>query len=141
MPTSATSTWELAGNRLDALYTGEAHEESIQLKPAGSGTVTYTRGTVLGEITASPGVYGPYASGNSDGTQNPNHILRYTVTVDTAGNITGLDEWGQAIPAVAAFYAGTFRTQELVGLDSTAITRLNARLLEGSVTQGIVHIG
>jgi hypothetical protein len=136
MPTAPTSTWELAGNRLDALYPDEAEVDNIQLKPS----TTYVRGTILGEITATPGVYGAYASGNGDGTQNPNHILQYSCVTDASGNITGIGEWGQAFPSVSAYMNGTFRTQELVGLDATAVTRLGARLIEGSVTQGIVRL-
>lgn len=141
MPTTYSSSYELQGNRLDPLYPHDAAAQAVAIKPAGAGTTTLQAGTILGEVTATPGTYGAYASGNSDGTQNPNAILKYTITVDTSGNITGLNEWGQAVTSVEAYYMGTFRTQDLVGLDSNAVTKLNARLIEGSVTQGIVHIG
>lgn len=141
MPTAPVSTYELAGNRVDPLYPADAREQTVGIQPAGSGTVTLLAGTILGEVTATPGVYGAYASGHADGTQNASHILRYTVTVDTSGNITGLNEWGQAVTSVDAWYVGDFRTQDLVGLDANAVTKLNGRLLEGSVTQGILHVG
>ncbi len=141
MPTQPVNTYELANNRLDPLYAHDAHEQTVGLKPAATGTVVYPRGTVLGEITATPGVYGPYAAGNADGTQNPSHLLRYACTVDTAGNITNVGEWGQTHPSTDAFYSGTFRTQELVGLDTAAIAKLAARLTEGNIAQGIIHLG
>ena len=38
-------------------------------------STTYAAGTILGEVTATPGTYKTYASGNSDGSQYPKCIL------------------------------------------------------------------
>jgi hypothetical protein len=83
MPTTAIATF--GAGRVDPLKDPrDADIEVVNLKVSTS----FAAGTVLGEITASPGVYGPYASGNSDGTQNPTHILQYQCVTDASGNVT-----------------------------------------------------
>ena len=136
MPTVAQLTFSASG-RLDPLFDTPHAQMSVALKPAASGTVVYQRGTVMGEVTANPGQYAPYASGNSDGSQNPAGILRYTCTVDTAGNITAAGEFAQTLPNTPLYLHGTFLTSELVGLDANAVTKLAGRLVEGSTTSGV----
>lgn len=137
MPTVAQLTFSASG-RLDPLFEAEdAPQISVALKPAASGTVVYQRGTVMGEVTASPGQYAPYASGNSDGSQNPAGLLAYTCTVDASGNISGLGEFYQTLKNTPLFMGGIFRTQDLTGLDANAVTKLGGVLIEGSVTTGI----
>ena len=137
MPTVAQITFSASG-RLDPLFNAEdAPQLSVALKPAASGTVVYQRGTVMGEVTAVPGQYAPYASGNSDGTQNPAGLLVYTCTVDASGNITSAGEFAQTLKNAPMFMGGIFKTSELTGLDANAVTKLGGFLVEGSVTSGI----
>lgn len=133
MPTTATSTWSASG-RLDPLFNPD---DAIALNVALAGPGTFQRGTVLGEVTATPGTYKPYAAANADGSQNPAVILMYTVTVDGSGNVTLAGEFGQTQKGVPAYMGGVFRTQELVGLDANAVTKLGGALVEGTVTSGI----
>jgi hypothetical protein len=89
----------------------------------------------------SAGIYGPYASGNSDGTQNPTGILRYPCVTDASGNITiGGDLTVTYLTAPMA-YMGDFYCQDLSGLDANAVTKLSGRVVEGTVTHGILHMG
>jgi len=132
MPTTATTTWSASG-RLDPLYNPE---DAIAQHVALAGPATYQRGTVLGEVTATPGTYKPYAAANADGSQNPAMLLMYTVVVDASGNVSLAGEFGQTQKSAPAYMAGVFRTQELVGLDANAVTRLAGRLVEGTVTAG-----
>ena len=135
MPTTALSTFS-ATNRLDPLFKADdAFEINIALAAG-----TYQRGTVLGEITATPGTYKAYAPAAVDGSQTARVILRYGCTVDANGNLTLVGEWGQTQKFAPAFMQGYFRTQELVGLDAAAVGQLAGTLVEGTVTNGIIAI-
>jgi len=139
MPTIAMITWD-ATARLDPLYNPEDAIAQHVALAAG----TYVRGTVLGEVTATPGTYKAYAAANADGSQNPAMLLMYSCVVDASGNVTlgnsptgGGGEFGQFNgKSVPAYMGGIFRTQELVGLDANAVTKLSGRLLEGTVAAG-----
>src|SRR5262245_14499490 len=105
--------------------------------------VTLARGTVLGEITASPGTYKAYASGSSDGSQIQRALLAYDVVVDGSGNITvGGGDQGVIQPSVQAYFSGFFRTSELTGLDAGALTANPSwALINGTVSSGVLNIG
>lgn len=71
-------------------------------------------------------------------------LLKYATATDVNGLATyglagGGGEWGQATAAVPAYFTGTFRTQELVGLDAGAVTTLG-RLLNGTIANGILDM-
>lgn len=108
-------------------------------------STTFAAGTILGEITASPGTYGPYASGNADGTQNPIGILQYACVTDASGNITfgagpaGTAEWSQTAKGAPMYEYGEFSTADLTGLDANAVTKLG-RLSEGTTSAGILIV-
>lgn len=133
MPTSAQMTFSNTVVQ-PVMDPQEALRSMLVVKLKAS--TTYAAGTVLGEVTATPGTYGAYASGNSDGTQNATAILPRPVTTDSSGNWT--DEWGSVLSTTPVYTTGKFRTQDLVGLDTNAVTKLAGRLLEGSVTSGII---
>jgi hypothetical protein len=107
-------------------------------------SVTYAAGTVLGEVTASPGTYKAYATGNSDGSQNAALILADDVKTDSSGNVfiggqtTGSYSVGPSKTA-RAYRSGEFDTRDLVGLDAGAVTKLG-RLVEGTVSAGILRM-
>lgn len=148
MPTSAMLTFS-GSARLDPLFDFEdavCIDVALPAASAAGLTRTYAQGTVLGEVTATPGTYAPYASGNADGSQNAAVLLKYEVTVDHSGNMwfgTGATgEFGQQMAAVAAYMSGTFRIQDLTGLDANAVTVMKARVIEGAVGgNGIVRLG
>lgn len=102
------------------------------------------KGTVVGEITASPGVVKAYATGNVDGSQNPIGIMQYDVASDASGNITlggaaGASEWGQTSKGCPVYTRGKFATADLVGLDAGGAAKLG-RLVRGSVTDGEIAV-
>ncbi len=115
---------------------GKNIRREIRLAPNG----TFPQGTVLGEYSANPGVFAPYAAGNTDGTEVPRGLLEFSVVVDAGGNIsypvaTGLTtNIGQL---TTMFCSGYFATGDLVGLDTNAVSALG-RLVEGTVTSGIL---
>ena len=138
MPTSPVSTFEpTVGNVVYPLYaTDDTLVDHIGLVAS----TTYAAGTVLGEVTASPGTWGKYAHANSDGTQKPNRVLKYACSTDASGNITVPGEWGITKKSIEAYKAGEFRTQELTGLDANNLADWpGAHLTEGSTTQGQIR--
>lgn len=134
MPTAATSQWS-AASRLDPIFNAEdAPVINVQL----IASTTFAKGTVLGEVTASPGTYGPYASGNSDGTEVPRLILQYACSTDASKNVTLFSsEFGVTRKEAPAYRGGAFKTAELTGLDANAVTKLAGKLVEGTVSAGI----
>lgn len=109
---------------------------------AGTAVVVNTTPGVAG----SPGTWAIYASGNTDGSQNPNAILRRACVTDAAGNITyggagvvagGGEQPGQVYKYTDAFFQGAFFTDDLVGLDAAAVAKLG-RLRNGTVAHGLL---
>lgn len=138
MPTTAQHTFS-AANRLDPIF-APAEEHVIHIALAAS--TTYARGTVLGEVTATPGTYKPYASGNSDGSQTPKAVLKYGCSTDGSGNVTLIGEHGITHKSAPAYMPGSgyFKTSELVGMDANAVTKLGAALVAGDLTSGIIKL-
>jgi len=144
MPTAPVDSWGM--NRLEPfLEPDEATEQAVNL----IASTTFAAGTVLGELTATPGTFRAYATGNSDGSQTPKCILRYACVTDSAGNITygsgitaGTGQDGAVIPSkvTSAFISGIFLTTALVGLDAGGLTALGGHLISGTLANGIVVI-
>lgn len=141
MPTTPIQTWGMG--RLDPfMEPEEASEIAVNLAP----NLTLGKGTLLGEITATPGIFKPYATGNSDGSENPKLVLRYDCVSDASGFVTfgggpaGTSEHGEKTRSVDGFYSGIFKTTDLVGLDAGAVTKLGARLISGTLANGIIAI-
>ena len=117
-------------------------------RPVGVVTATgvYTGGTAPSVTVAHTtqgvgptGVFSAYAAGNSDGTQLMRGILQYPATVDAGGNIFVSQEVPTFSELVSPmFYKGTFRTEELVGLDNAAVTSSGGHLVTGNVTVGVM---
>jgi hypothetical protein len=141
MPTAATTTYTAL--RVDPVY--ESEDAPLHNVALAASTV-YAAGTVLGEVTATPGTFKPYASGNGDGSQVAKAILQYACATDGSGNITlgGAatgGPWGETRLTAPAYFAGIFRCADLTGLDANAVTNLSGHLINGSITTGIVRIG
>jgi len=145
MPTTANMSY--SNQKLEPVYDPDlARQRAVAIAPGQS----VPRGAVLGELTASPGVYSAYNASHSDGTQIAKAICTYDITTDSSGNVTlsattsqtagpyGDGFAGQTAPV---YVSGVFNTAELVGLDATAIVDLGARFEQGSLTAGgILHI-
>lgn len=137
---AAVAVFGLAAGYLEPLKNAE--DANIDLVQLAVSTV-YPAGTVIGEVAATPGVYGAYGSGHVDGTQNPTHILQYTVSTDAAGNIflatTAVSEWQQINNGAPAYRNGHFSCADLIGFDANALSKMG-RLVQGTVTAGHVMI-
>jgi hypothetical protein len=80
-----------------------------------------------------------YASGNSDGSQNPIGIMEQTFVSDAAGNVTVSDLSGQSQPNAMYYFGGIFDCSDLIGLDANAVTKLGGVLSAGTVTAGTMR--
>lgn len=113
------------------------HREVIRLKPS----TVFAAYTVVGPITASPGVYGPYASGNVDGTQAATHILMYPCSTDASGNVSKGDsttgnEWGATELGAPAYRSGYFANEDIANLDAGLFTSKRATQEVGDINTG-----
>lgn len=122
-----------------------AAEQAVKLKAS----TAFTKGTILGEIAATPGVYNTFDPNAADGTQQPKCILSYSVTTDSNGLPTLL---GGVYPLpdnnVPAYTRGDFDCATIDtamgdtgALLTAAIAAANWHLSAGTATAGIVSIG
>ena len=138
MSTTATNIYA-SGGLQPAFPKPDVLPLAVKLKP----NTAFPAGCVLGEITATPGVYGPYAAANTDGTQTPKGLLKYGCTTDANGYFSyGEYDTQQNAPA---FFVGSFLTADLPqtgpgAIDANAVTAATWRLVQGSVVSGIVSL-
>lgn len=131
------------------VFRGALGSQNVAAMTTGAGSLTGGAGTAAvatstAGVAGTPGVYGPYASGNSDGSQNPKGLLKYAVATDAAGliwfgGVAGSSEWGQSTKDTPMWIRGTFRCEDCVGLDTNAITKLG-RLIYGTYAKGAVSV-
>jgi hypothetical protein len=123
----------------------------------GNGSITgggsYAVATASAGAAGSNGTYKAYLSSSTDGSQVAKAILEFDAATDSSSNITlggasgGGDKQQLAIGnSVSAFISGTFQTADLnqtagAGqLTESAVTDMG-RLIQGSVTSGLLRIG
>lgn len=97
--------------------------------------------SAVAETTAGvppAGTFGAYATANADGTGVARAILKYACRVVNGAIYVGSQ--GEARNDAPAFFSGTFRCEELTGLDADALTDLGARLLTGTTSSGVVRL-
>jgi len=138
MPTVVQSYW--SATRLQPLYRpGQTQQISVKL-PA---SVTYPAGQVLGEVTATPGVYKAYLAAATDGSQNPMVLLEYSCTTDAAGNISQGGDFGQVYSSTPAYMPTNLSVlaAELTGLDAAGLSKMGGVILEGTITSGTILFG
>ena len=137
---AAITTYGLAAGIVEPLKNPEdANIDLVQL----NASVVYPAGTVIAEVTATPGVYGPYATGGAGGLANASLILQYSVATDASGNIfmgTGaVSEWTQPMAAAPAFRSGYFNCADIIAPDTGWVAKMG-RLVQGTATAGHVMI-
>jgi hypothetical protein len=92
---------------------------------------TITAATTTSGAGSGPGAFTAYASGNTDGSQVPKGVLEYDSSTDSNGNI--VTEWGGTLVYGSCYFGGYFATEELVGLDSNAVSAGGWHLVSGTV--------
>lgn len=145
MPTTATTTY--SADKLDPIYDPEL-AKLIHVKLQAS--TTFAKGTVLGEVTATPGTYAPYDDAVATGAQVARVILQYACITDASNNITygtatGGGAWGETYLTAPVYYRGSFKTSELPqsgagSIDAAAVVDLG-RLISGTTADGVLLIG
>lgn len=106
----------------------------------GSATIAHT-------TTGAPaGAFKAYTSGASDGSQTPKGILQYDCVTDGLGNVylgssTASAPYSATRKSAPYYASGTFDCTKLTGLDATALSNANWRLISGSVSTGVVRLG
>lgn len=104
------------------------------------GFVSNNNGAALDLALPASGAKQPPASPTFRTTGKAKLVLRYAC-VAASGAITVSSEVpGATVPSVPAFRCGAFRTEELAGLDDAALRDLNATVVLGDLTTGIVQI-
>lgn len=92
---------------------------------------------------ATTNKYAAYSSSAIDGLQLPTHILEYDVKVASGLHSIGdqsSGEWRQTELGAPAYRKGVFACADLVGLDATAVTNMQARLIQGNTSTGRILI-
>lgn len=138
MPLADTFHYDLAP--VQPAYNPNAALKGVAKFPASK---TLHKGTLVGELVASPGVYDAYDHTASDGLQVGKGILMYDITTDANALITNL---GGSIPDLqlsAPFYrTGFFDCADVY--NSTELDDFIAagygKIKEGSATTGIFEI-
>ena len=136
MPTTPQHTFSNT-NQVRPIFTAEdEHILNVKLAPS----LTIAKGTILGELSATPGTYGPYSSAAATGAQTPKLILTQSVVTDASSNVTRAGEHGATYKHAPAYNPrGTWRCQDLVGLDAGALAALQGALVQGDLTTGLVR--
>lgn len=93
--------------------------------------------TVTNGAAGTAGRFKAYAATNADGSQVARLILQYACTVDVSNKVTLTGEWGNTYDYAPAYWRGTFRAEDLVGLDNKAVNGLGGRILRGTTAAGI----
>jgi hypothetical protein len=138
---AAVTTYGLAAGMVQPLKNPEdANVDLVQLVAS----TVFPAGTIIAEVTATPGVYAPYNVSNTPaGINAPTHILQYSVATDSTGQIfmgTGaVGEWTQPMAAAPAYRNGYFNCADLIGLTAVAVPLLG-RLVQGTFTAGHIMV-
>lgn len=147
MPTTATNIYGYTSIR--PMY---EPEEEAAIPVALPASVSYLKGTILGEVAATLGTAKAYVDAAGDGSGVAKYILPLDCATDASGNITigsataGAMPFGVTAKVVNVYYRGTFKTSELVqsgagAFDAAAAADLNAHLISGTLADGVIHIG
>lgn len=140
---AVTSTGPWVYTFSGTLYAGKAQPlltVNTALLTGGTASFVHTTGG------AQAGVLKPYASGNSDGSQIPYGIAQYDMFVGLNGDVylgatSAVSQWGEVRRDAPYYFAGTFDTTLLVGLDANALTAAKWRLVSGTLAAGVLRLG
>lgn len=139
MPTAATTTFTQS-KVVPFINPNLAAVKDIKI----GASKTLVAGTIMAQVTATPGVYDAYATGGAGGLGTPLGILMYDVTTDSNGVITSISgpfAVGQADMNVPMWYAGVFKCDDIHGdTVAHAITDGLGKIIEGDSLTGLWRI-
>lgn len=133
------------GTPYDITFVNEANVAAMTTTDSFTGGTTPASAvtTTTGGSSGTPGVYAAYDRDNTDGTERPTHILQYAVVTDASGNVylgdTVGGEFSSTFSKVASAYrCGVFACADLRGLDENALAAMRARIVRGTLSNGVV---
>ena len=101
---------------------------------------TFTKGMIIAESNATPGLFAEQGTASHSIAKA---ILPIDCVTDASGYITaGSQPANRAIQTltIEAIFGGFVRCEDVVALDATLATELG-KLVRGTVTNGVLHIG
>lgn len=136
---AVTYTGLLASRLIGGLYT-------VSSTYTGGATQTTTIAYTTPGRAGATGQLDVYASGNSNGSENPKALNLYNTLTNSVGGNANVDQRGGIQQPYNAPIAngGIFRMGSLVGLDATAITNGIGKIIKGTAvtdTEGWLHVG
>ena len=138
MPTANTYTY--AQTKLEPM---QAPELAKELSAKFGASIDYAKGTLVGELVASPGVYVPYDHTGADGSQVLKGILIYHIVTDADSKITSIGGPVFGLVSNAPIYIGGYFACEDVAnpteLDD-AIAAFYCKLIQGTSTTGVFKL-
>jgi hypothetical protein len=136
MPTAPINTY--GAQPITPFYNANG---ALMIEAAFGASLTLAKGTVIGELTATPGEFKAYATGNADGSETAKAILPWDITTDGSKNITiGGGEFGVTYKTIPVYVSGYFKTTELTGLDAAGMADFAGHLVSGVLSNGILCI-
>lgn len=105
------------------------------------------KGTIMGELTAQPGVYAPYDPAATNGAQEPRLIAGYDMETDANGCFAAC--CGSVIPFIfggsaPGYYTGVFKITDLnvsaANLQAALAKPGFAYLHEGTISNGVIRM-
>ncbi len=136
--TELPSDWQLF-----CIYPAKGKQTMVRLMP----NLSLRRGTVLGQVEGTRELYGPYDVSAVDGRAVARLLLSSDLATDAAGHVTlatlvvGQGRLADRLfERAAAFLAGSFACEDLVGLSVQAAAQLG-RIVQGTVSRGVLEMG
>ncbi len=138
----ASNVYDTAVNtyNYDYIRSARAGEElaklAVKLKPS----TTFPKGTILVEVTATPGLFAPHGEASSSIARG---VLPIACVVDAGGWITmGSQPTNRAVQHLTAemIVSGWIATEDIPSLTADQAAELG-KIVRGTVTNGILSIG
>lgn len=107
-------------------------------------STSYPKGTWLGPVTGTPGTYGLYVHGNSDGTQVPGGFNARAYFTDSNGNIFEGSQASEEVPGVChqnvpLVIGGCYRETDMAtAMTSQILSDLQIKFPGANIRMGVV---
>jgi hypothetical protein len=139
---ATTPIHTFSGQKLEP-YLSEPVPQSVAVRISASKTIA--RGTVLGQVT-SGALFEAYSDADSPaGVGVARGIIAYDVISDAASLLTfgttaaSAGEFGEKVLSVPMYISGTFRAEDLTGLDANGLADLQGNIVSGTISAGIIR--
>lgn len=134
------------GAAITVEYSGKYGKKNVVQIVSVSNTFTGGAAPALTVTTTTAGSFGvgtfdKYNDAGANGLNEARAILRYACKVDSAGRIAQPNDLGQTNLTIECFSSAVYlKTTDLVGLDAAAVADFRARIVQGTLADGIIYI-